>query len=79
MLKKYDQVFSGIKHHIGNVSGEEIVYDSDYDKIKFLTDGSLTLGKLIYFQTVTVVIRHDFKQDGICYPQAYLDDAFYQI
>ena len=79
VLKKYDQVFSGIKYHIGKISGEEVIFNSDYDKIKFLTDDSLPLGKSIYFPTFTVVIRCDFKQDGVFYPQAYLDDCLYQI
>ena len=79
VLKKYDQVFSGIKHHIRKISGEEIVYGSDYDKIKFLTDNSLPLVKLIYFPTITIVTRCAFKQDGIYCPQVYLDDALFQI
>ena len=79
VLKKYNQVFSGIKFHIKKINGEEVVYDSDFDKIKFLTDVSLPLGKFIYFLTLTVVIRNIFKRDGIFYPQVYLDDCFYQI
>ena len=55
VLKKLDQVFSGIKYHIGKISGKEIVYDGNYDKITFLSDDSLPLGKLIYFPTLTVV------------------------
>ena len=49
VLKKYDQVFAGIKHHIKKISDEEVNFNSDYDKIKFLADNSLPLGKLIYF------------------------------
>ena len=52
---------------------------SDYNKIKFLRYDSLPLGKLIYFPTITVVIRCVFKQNGIFYPQVYLDDCLYQI
>ena len=78
-LKKYDQVFSGIKYHIGKISGEEVVYNSSFDKIKFLTDDSLSLGKLIYFPTLTVVIRCAFKQDGVFYPQVYSNDCLYQL
>ena len=33
VLKKYDQVFSVVKHHIGKVDDSEIVYNSDYKKI----------------------------------------------
>ena len=61
VLKKYDQVFAGIKHHIKNVDDNEVNFKTDYDKIKFLSDDSLPLNKLIYFPTLTVVIRCVFK------------------
>ena len=70
MLKIYDQVFSGIKYHIEKISDEEINFNSDYDKIKLLTDYTLPLGKLIYFPTLTVIIRCVFKQNGVYYPQS---------
>ena len=86
VLKKYGQVFSGIKYHIGKIDDSkfgskfpEIVYNTDYDKIKFLTDDSLPLNKLIYFPIITVVIRSVFKQNEVFYPQFYLDDCLYQI
>ena len=40
---------------------EEVNFDSDFDKIKFITDDNLSLGKLIYFPTLTIVIRCVFK------------------
>ena len=79
VLEKYDQVFAGIKHHIKKISHEEVNFNSDYDKIKFLTNDSLPLGKLIYFATITVVIRCVFRENGVYYPQVYLDDCLYQI
>ena len=79
VLKKFGQVFSGIKCHIGKASDEEVNFNSDYDKIKFLSDDSLPLGKLIYFQTFTAVIRCVFKRDGVFCRQVYLDDCLYQI
>ena len=42
-------------------------------KIKFLSDDSIPLNKLIYFPTVTVITKCVF------YPQVYLDDCLYQI
>ena len=65
VLKKYDQVFAGIKYHIDKISNENVNFNSDYDKIKFLSKDSLPLNKLIYFPTLTVVIRCVFKQNGI--------------
>ena len=35
---------------------EKVNFNSDYDKIKFSTDDSLPLNKLIYFPTLTVII-----------------------
>ena len=44
VLKKYDQVFSGVKYHIGKIDDSEVNYNSNYDKIKFLSDDFLPLG-----------------------------------
>ena len=63
ILIKWNQVFSGIKYHIEKISDEEVSFDSNYDKIKFLTNDSLPLAKVIYFPTLTVVIRWVFKQN----------------
>ena len=79
VLKKYDQVFSEIKHHIKKIDNKEVNFNSDYDQIKFLSEDSLPLNKPIYFPTLTIVIRCVFKQNGVFYPQVYLDDALYQI
>ena len=79
VLKKYDQVFAGIKFHIGKIDGFDVNDNTGYKKIKFLTDDSLALGKLVYFPTMTVIIRCVFKQNGIYYPQVYLDDCLCQI
>ena len=70
---------SGIKYHIEKLSNEEVKLDSDYDKIKFVTDDSLPLGKLVYFPSLTVIIRCVFNKGEVYYPQVYLDDCLYQI
>ena len=79
VLKKYDQLFSGIKHHIKTIDVGEVNYSADYDKIKFLSDDLLPFNKLIYFTTLTVKIRRVFKQNGVFYPEVYLDDCLCQI
>ena len=79
VLKKYDQMFSGIKHHIKKIDNKEVNFNSDYDEIKFLSEDLLPLNKLIYFPTLTIVIRCVFKQNGVFYPQFYLDYCLYQI
>ena len=79
VLKKYDQVFSGIKHHINKTDYSEVVCNTNYDKITFLSDDSIPLNKLINFPTISLIIRCFFKQNGVFYPQVYLDDCLYQI
>ena len=53
-LTIWNQVFSAIKYHIENISNENVNFDSDFDKIRFISNDSLPLGKLIYFPTLTV-------------------------
>ena len=78
-LKKYDQVFSGIKQHIKKIDNIEVDFNNDFDKIKFLSDDSLPLNKLIYFPTLTMIIKCVFKQNGVFYPQVCLNHCLYQI
>ena len=78
-LNKWNQVFDSTKYHIKKISNEEVNFNDDFKKNKFISDDSLRLDKLIYFPTLTVVIRCVFKQD-LFYPQVYLhDDALYQL
>ena len=79
MLNKWNQIFDSIKNHIKKISNEEVNVNNDFNKIKFISDASLRLDKLIYFATLTVVIRCVFKQRDLYYPQVYLDDALYQL
>ena len=75
----WNQVFSGIRYHMEKISNKKVNYDNGYDKIKFVSNDLLPLGKLIYFPTLTVVIRCVLKQGHLFYPQVYLDDALYQL
>ena len=79
ILNKWDQVFNGVKYHIKKTDNGEVKFDSDYDKVRFVTNDNLPLGKLICFPTLTVVIRCVFKQRDIFYPEVYLDDALHQL
>ena len=48
-------------------------------KLNFLSDDDIPLNKMRYFPTVTVFIRCIFEQNGVYYPQVYLDDCLYQV
>ena len=79
VLKKYDQVFAGIKYHIKKIDDSEVDYDKNYMKIKLNTDDDIPLNKVLYFPTITVIIRCVVKQNRVYYPQVYLDDCLYQV
>ena len=77
ILKKYYQVFDGIKCHIKKIN-DDSKYVKNYMKIKFNTDDDIPLNKELYFPTITVIIRCVFKKDGKYYPQVYLDECLIQ-
>ena len=65
---------------IKTIDGEkEIDYGQNLMKIKIDTDDELPLNKLINFQTITVIIRSVFEEDGKYYPQFFLDKYLYEL
>ena len=79
VINKRNLVFDSIKDNIKKISNEKVNFNDGFNKIKFISDDSLRRDKLIYFPSLTVVIRCIFKKDNIFYPQVYLDDALYQL
>ena len=45
LLKKYNDVFNGIRNKIKKIRGDECDYEKDYMKIKFNSDDDLPLNK----------------------------------
>ena len=65
---------------IKTTDGEkEIDYGQNLMKIKIDTDDELPLNKLINFQTITVIIRSVFEEDGKYHPQIFLDKCLYEL
>ena len=79
LLKKYNDVWNGIKNKIKEVSDSECDYEKDYMKIKFNSDDNLPLNKPLKFHNMTITIRSVFEEDGKLYPQVFLDDALYEL
>ena len=67
-LNKWNQVFDSIKYHIKKINNEEVNFNDDFNKIKFISDDSLRQDELIYLPKLTVAIRCVFKQGDIFYP-----------
>ena len=79
LLKKYNDVWNGIKKKIEEVSSGECDYEKDYMKIKFNSDDNLPLNKPLKFHSMTITIRSVFEEDGKLYPQVFLDDTLYEL
>ena len=79
LLKKYNNVFNGIRNKIKKISGNECDYEKDYMKIKFNSDDDLPLNKALKFHNITITIRSVFKEDGKLYPQVFLDETLYEL
>ena len=80
LLKKYNDVWNGIKNEIKTINGsKENHYEKDYMKIKFNSDDDLALNKALIFHNMTITIRSVFEEDGKLYPQVFLDDSLYEL
>ena len=78
LLKKYSDIFNGIRDKIKNVSSDECGYEEDYMTIKFNSDDDLPLKKQWKFHNMTITIRSVFE-DGKLYTQVFLDDTLYEL
>ena len=67
LLKKYNDVFNGIRDKIKEVCSDECDYEKDYMKIKFNSDDNLPLNKPLKFHLMTITIRSIFEEDRKLY------------
>ena len=81
IMQKYQEVFNGIKETIKIINdyNQPIKYDDNYMKIKFNTNDNIPLNKIIYFPTITIIIRSVKQKDGKYYPQLFLDECLYEV
>ena len=61
-LKKFNDLFNGIKNKIKKISGDECDCEKDCMKIKFNSDDDSQLNKQLKFQNMTVTIRSVLKK-----------------
>ena len=79
LLKKYNDVFHGVRDKIKKIKGDGCDYEKGYMKIKFNSDDDLSLNKKLKFHNITITIRSVFEEDGKFYPQVFLDDTLYEL
>ena len=64
LLKKYNDVWNGIRDKIKEVSSGECDYEKDSMKIKFNSEDDLPLNKPLKFHNMTIIVRSVFEEDG---------------
>ena len=73
MLRKYSEVWNGIKNCVRKINNSELgEYDKDFMKIKFNSGDVIPSNKQFYFPTIIVIIiRNIYEKDGKYYPQIF--------
>ena len=79
LLKKYKDVFNGIRDKIKEISSDKCNYKKDFMKIKFNSDDKLPLNKPLKLYNMNITIRSVFEEGGKLYPQIVLDDTLYEL
>ena len=79
LLKKYNDVWNGIKGKIKEVTSGKYAYEKDYMTIKFNSDDGLPLNKPLKFHNMTIIIGSVFEEDGKLCPEVFVDDTLYEL
>ena len=67
LIKKYNDVFNGIRDKIKEIFSDDRDYEKDHLKIRFNSDDNLPLNKPLKFHLMTINIRSVFEEDGKLY------------
>ena len=79
LLKKYSDVWDGIRDKIKEVSSGECDNEKYYVKIKFNPDNNVPLSKSLRFHNMPIIIRSVFEEHGKLYQQVFLGDTLYEL
>ena len=79
LLKKYNDVFNGIRDKIKEVSNDDCDYEKDYKEIKFNSDDNLPLNTPLNVHNMTITIKSVFEEDGKLYPRVFQNDTLYEL
>ena len=78
-LIKYTELWNRIKSLIDKMDDKPSEYGKDFMKIKFNSDDSLHLNKILKLDMLTVIARSVFQEDNKYYSEVFLDDCLYEI
>ena len=84
VLKKYMELWKGIKNLIEKINGSECdsiesgKYGKNLMKIQFNSDDNLPLNKLLKPHVLKIIVRSVFHENNKYYPQIFLDECLYE-
>ena len=68
MLTKYAEPWDGTKNQIEKMNDKEGDYGNDFMEMKFNSDDTLPLNKILKLHNLTIVVRCIFQEDNKYYP-----------
>ena len=77
--KKYEELWSKIRHLIRSITKNSSDYDEKYMKIKFSSRDELPLNKTIENPSMIIVVRAIFFENNKYYQQVFLDKCLYKL
>ena len=77
VLKKYAELWDGIKNLIEKINGRPGGHKKDFIKIKFSSDNNLPLNKILKLHMLTIIFKFVFQEDSKYYPQVFLHKSLY--
>ena len=67
-MKKYEEVWEGVKKEIETINGgKKVEYGQDLKKIRFESNDDLPMNKPIKLRLLAIIIRCVFSEDGKFY------------
>ena len=78
-LTKYAELWDKIKSLIEKINDKPGEYRKNFMRIRFNSDGSLPLNKILKRHDLTIVVQFAFQEDNKYYPQVFLDECLYEL
>ena len=70
-IKKYTELWDGIKNLIKKTNDKPGEYGKHFMKIEFNSDNNLHLDKTQRLNNLTIIVRSVFQEDDKYYPQVF--------
>ena len=79
MPKKYEELWEKIRDLIRSITNDSDKSDEKHMKIKFNSDDSLLLQKMLEFHNLIIVIKSVFIEGNKYYTLVFLDEYLYKL